>query len=97
MQRLLETQVDFGENSEGLIIQTSQAIPDSFLRDLKEERFESKHRRAGEYHRVASIPVAVVDKWKREGYDFDNAPVREILLKLKAENLEAFITTDKVI
>lgn len=97
MQRFIEQQTDFDENTDGLVIQTSQAIPDSFLRDLKEERFESKHRKAGEYMRVASIPVVVVDKWKREGFDFDNAPVREIITKLKMEGLDAFITTDKAI
>ena len=97
MQKILESQVDFKENTDGLIIQTSQAIPDSFLKDLREERFESKHRRANDYHRVASIPVAVVDKWIREGYDFHNAPIKDILIKLRSENLEAFITTDKVI
>ena len=47
-------------------------------------------------HRVASIPVAVVEKWMREGRDFNNASVKEILGWLKAENLDAFITSDKV-
>lgn len=95
--KLIEQQTDFDENSEGLVIQTSQHIPDSFLRDLKEERFESKHRRAGEYMRVASIPVVVVDKWKREGFDFDNAPIKEIVNKLKMEGLDVFLTTDKAL
>lgn len=97
MQNISESNFGFDENSEGLILKTSQAIPDSFLKDLREERFESKHRRANDYHRVASIPVVVVDKWIREGYDFHNASVKEILIKLRSENLEAFITTDKAI
>lgn len=97
MIKLIEQQTDFDENAEGLVIQTSQHIPDSFLRDLKEERFESKHRKSGEYMRVASIPVAVVDKWKREGFDFDNAPIKDIIQKLRMENLDVFITTDKAI
>lgn len=97
MHKLIEQQVDFDETAEGLVIQTSQEIPESFLRDLKEERFESKHRRAGEYMRVASIPVVIVDQWKREGFDFDNAPIKEIINKLRMENLDAFITTEKAI
>lgn len=96
-RQFIEQQTDFDENAEGLVIQTSQHIPDSFLRDLKEERFESKHRRAGEYMRVASIPVVVVDKWKREGFDFDNAPIKEIVNKLKMEGLDVFLTTDKAL
>lgn len=97
MIKLIEQQTDFDENSDGLVIQTSQHIPDSFLKNLKEERFESKHRRSGDYMRVASIPVAVVDKWKREGFDFDNAPIKDIVNKLKMEGLDAFLTTDKAL
>jgi hypothetical protein len=97
MIKLIEQKTDFDENTDGLIIKTSQFIPDDFLQDLKQERFESKHRKSGEYMRVASIPVAVVDKWKREGFDFDNAPIKEIVNKLKMEGLDAFLTTDKAL
>lgn len=95
MTKLIDSTHSFDDNSEGLVIQTAQEIPQRFIDKLKEERFESRHRREGNYMRVASIPVAIVDKWKREGYDFDNESVKNIVAKLKMEGLDAFLTTDK--
>ena len=97
MTKLIDSTTTFDDNSESLIIQTSQEIPQRFLDRLKEERFDSKHSRTGNYMRVASIPTAIVDKWKREGYDFDNESVKNIVAKLKMEGLDAFLTTDKQI
>lgn len=86
----------FDENSQGLIIETFQHIPQEFTDALKAERFENSQSRVkGEYHRVASIPVVIVDQWIREGFDFWKAPAKEILARLKLENLDAFITSDK--
>jgi hypothetical protein len=86
----------FDENSDGLVIQTYQAIPQEFTDALKQERFENSQSRVkNEYHRVASIPVVVVDKWIREGFDFYQASAKEILARLKTEHLDAFITSDK--
>ena len=93
---LIDQQVKFDENAEGLVIERCQAIPDQFLKGLKDERDSNRNSAAGDMHRVASIPVAVVEKWMREGRDFNNASVKEILGWLKAENLDAFITSDKV-
>jgi hypothetical protein len=96
MQNLIDSGVKFDENTDGLVIQTYQAIPQEFTDALKAERFHnSQSRVSGEYHRVASIPTAVVDKWMREGFDFWNASAKTILAKLKLENLDAFITSDK--
>lgn len=49
----------------------------------------------GDMERCASIPTAVVEKWMREGFDVFTAPAREIIARLRRENLEAFITTNK--
>lgn len=95
-QRIYDSDYNIDENAEGLVIERYQAIPHNFIENLKQERFDNKSRGAGEYHRAASIPVAVVDKWKAEGRDFDNAKVSEILGWLRAEGLDYFITTDKV-
>ena len=49
--------------------------------------------------KVASIPVVVVEKWQKEGFDImdPNTDIKEVLRRLHAENLDAFITTDKVV
>ena len=92
---IIDSGYRIGDNSEGIVIESYQAIPDSFIQDLKNERAANRNSAAGDYHRVASIPVAVADKWIREGRDFDNASVKEIRGWLMAENLDAFITSDK--
>lgn len=82
--------------TDGSVIETFQTIPTEFTDDLKAERFaNSQSRVKSEYHRVASVPVVVVDKWIREGFDFWKAGAKEILARLKAENLDVFITSDK--
>ena len=45
--------------------------------------------------RVASIPAVVYDQWKREGFDALKEPPKAILKRLKQQNLDAFITTNK--
>lgn len=97
MQKIHDIKVDFDENTDGLVIQKSQNITQEYLDSLKEARFESKNRPTGEYMRVASIPVVVIEKWMREGFDFYNEPASKIVAKLKAEHLDAFLTTDKAI
>jgi hypothetical protein len=92
----IDTTLSFGENSEGLVIQKSQEIPDSFLSALKQERFDnSQHFGTNEYHRRASIPVAIVEKWLKEGFDVFQEPVAKSVARLKLENLDYFITSDK--
>lgn len=88
--------VDFDQNSDGLVIQKSQEIPQWYVDQLKDQRFNSKSNPAGEYHRAASIPVVIVEKWLKEGYDVYNEPVAKSLARLKAEGLDYFITTDKL-
>ena len=77
------------------MIERYQEIPQEFIDGLQAERHESKHRRAGEFMRVASIPVSIVEKWDREGYDVRSEPYRKTVAKLKAEGLDYFLTTDK--
>lgn len=93
--RLIDSQVSFDENSEGLVIEKYQEIPQNFIDSLREEKANSRSVREGEYMRVASIPVIVVEKWMKEGFDFQNATAKQILAKLRAENLDYFVTTEK--
>ena len=86
-----------GENVDGLFIQKGQEITDEFLQELADSRFDSKNP-AREYHRVASIPVGVVEKWMREGFNIltdKNITPAQIVARLKKEGLDAFIATNK--
>ena len=81
----------------GVFRKHTQAISDDFLTSLKEQRNASKDQREGEFMRVASIPVVVVEKWMREGFDILSGKhtAAEIVKRLKQENLDAFLTTEK--
>jgi len=80
-----------------LLRKHTQSVPQAFLDDLKDARNESSGRRMGEFMRIASIPTLVVEKWRREGFDVWEASGAEIVKRLKAENLDAFLATDKQI
>jgi hypothetical protein len=95
---LINPEVSFQEDSdEKLVVKKEQAIPQSFLDRLKESRDESANNRMGDYHRVASITTVVVEKWMREGFNIwdKNVTAKEIVARLKLENLDAFLTTTK--
>ena len=96
---LVGVTTDFGQNADGLFIQRSQEIPQHLLDDIAEQRNQSTSRREGNFMKVASIPTVIVEKWMSEGFNiFDpNVNGREIVKRLKAENLEAFLTTEKSI
>jgi len=88
------------EDDETLTRKHTQYIPQSFMDGLKRERDASRGQREGNFMRVASIPTVVVEKWQREGFDImsdRNITGAEIVSRLKAENLDGFLTTDKSI
>ena len=85
---LIGIKTDFvEEDDETLTRKHTQSIPQWFLDGLKQERDASRGQREGDFMRVASIPTVVVEKWMRA----------EIVARLKAENLDGFLTTDKSI
>lgn len=76
----------------------TQEIPQWHLDNLKQQRDASASQKTGDMMKVASIPVAVIEKWMREGFDVmrdKNITAKEIVNKLKNENLDAFLTTEK--
>ena len=96
--QLINQNITFQDDPDAaLVIKREQVIPQSFLDRLKADRDESSTRPMGDYHRVASIPVAVVEKWMREGFNIwdKNIKASEVVARLKTENLEAFLTTTK--
>lgn len=99
MTKLIDVVPQWDANADGLFIRKDQHLSDEFLTRLKEEKNTSSEVRESEFMRVASIPVIVVEKWMREGFnilDGSKTP-KEIIKRLKAENLEDFITTEKSI
>ena len=93
--QLQGTEFAFHESTDGLVLERSQAIDSRYIDSLKAERAASLSGREGNFMRVASIPVAIVDKWKREGFDVFLEPARAIVARLNAESLDDFITTNK--
>ena len=88
------------EDDHNFVRKHTQHIPQWHLDNLREQRNNSTGRREGDFMRVASIPTSVVEKWMREGFDIlsdKNITGQEIVKRLKAENLDAFLTTDKSI
>lgn len=92
-----DVQTDYIQDGDRLQRKTTQHLPDEFLKDLRRTYEDSLEQREGEFMKVASIPVAVADKWMREGFNIYNASGKEILKRLRDENLDAFITTKKSI
>lgn len=74
-----------------------QEITSSFIDDLRDARHESLNTPAGNYHRVAAIPVAIVEKWMQEGFNiFDkNVSIPEVLRRLHGDDMQNFIATSK--
>jgi len=95
--KLAGVQHDFHADSGGLFHKRTQEIPQSFLDSLKQQRDDSLRNKEGDYMRVASIPTVIVEKWMQEGFNiFDqNVDGKDIIKRLKAEGLDAFLTTEK--
>lgn len=85
---------DIDENVDGLLVRKDQEITSDFLDQLADDRLASKAP-ARDFHKLASIPVVVVEKWLREGHDIYQMDAKAILKKLRDEDLTAFIATTK--
>ena len=87
----------FHDDPNGLLLETAQEIPQSFVSMLKGMKADSGSVRENEFMHVASIPVAIHHKWLKEGYDCTTAPIKDTVRRLKQEQLDAFIVTNKSI
>ena len=97
---LIGINTGFLEDGDSVVRKHTQEIPQSFLDGLAQQRNNSTSQREGEFMRVASIPTVVVEKWMREGFDIlsdRNITGADIVKRLKSENLDAFLTTEKSI
>lgn len=77
-----------------LAVVRTQDIPDWWLESLKDSRLASRER-AGETHRVCSVPTALAEKWLREGFDVYREPARAIVKRLREQGYDQFIATEK--
>lgn len=85
----------FHSDTSGLLIESAQEIPQSFVSQLRGMKADSGSVREREFMHVASIPVVIHHKWLKEGYDCTKEPIKETVRRLKAEQLDAFIVTSK--
>ncbi len=75
-----------------------QHIPQSFLDECADERNTGFARGAmPDAVTVCRVPVVVVEKWLREGFDIFAAENddRAIVRRLRAQGLDHFITTNR--
>lgn len=96
---LIDAEARFRIEEDHVVRKMTQDLPDSFLANLRERRDASRNTLTGNFHHVASIPVALAEKWKLEGFDiFDkNVTIPEILKRLNREDMQALIATSKTI
>ena len=94
---LIGAEEEYGCDVDGVFRKHTQQISNQFLNSIKEQRNSSKSKREGAFMSVAQIPTIVVEKWMREGFDIFSGEhsAAEIVKRLKRENLEAFLTTEK--
>tara|TARA_S200002703_G_scaffold130027_1_gene117226 strand:+ start:446 stop:757 length:312 start_codon:yes stop_codon:yes gene_type:complete len=92
---LLGINTEYRQEGDDVVRKHTQEISQAFLDDLKDSRNASKDQREGEYMRAASIPVAVHEQWLREGFDLYQATGPEIIKRLRDQNLDYFIATEK--
>lgn len=90
---LLDNEVQFKTNADGLYLLHEQSITSEFLDSCKDMRAAQADLRSRELNQVASVPTAVVELWLRQGRDVWNASPREIVQWLEKDSLQAFITS----
>ena len=78
-----------------LILKREQAISQAFIDELRDFKHETGRNRTRTHHKVASIPAIFVDKFKRDGFDVFREKPKAVLAYLRAQGLEAFITTER--
>lgn len=93
--RLVDPTWDIIGDDDQLAFKYDQEIPSDFLSSLSDLRTSSANSREGNFMKACSVPVAVHEKWLREGFNlYEETPAR-IIARLKAEDLSHFIATSK--
>jgi len=94
---LYDAETTFGQNCDGVFEHHTQVITDDLMDELKSERLaRSAVQKAGSFNRVASLPAFVFELWLRQGFDPWRMSAKEIVAKLNADDLGAFVTARSV-
>lgn len=93
LDKLVSFDEDHANNS--LLIKHEQEIPDEHISNLKRDKIDTLHTPTGDFFRVASVPVSIVEAWMREGFDISKEPIQATLARLRKLDMDAFITTNK--
>lgn len=92
---ILDTNVSLVKNGgDDLAVKYEQEITSEFLQDLQ-DRFVGTRDATGELLCAAVIPTSIVDRWMREGFNVFEEPIAASVARLRAENMQKFITTSK--
>jgi hypothetical protein len=91
----IQNRVMLEDKSDDTVIEQKQHIPTAFLDGLRKQREDSLNQVEGEFMSVAEVPVSVYEQWLREGFDMMKENPKAILMRLKQQDLGAFITTKK--
>lgn len=84
--------VDGPNEPDTLILKRFQEIPDWYIDRLKDQADAQARQPLKEMRRVASIPVEIVEHWKRQGFDINKESAQAIVARLAKEDMGAFIT-----
>lgn len=93
---LLDAEPSFKTRVGSIIQRTDQIITPRMLQQIAD--FRDRTGPEGEMMPVAQVPTIVVEKWMREGFNIltdRNITARDIVARLKAEGLDAFVATRK--
>lgn len=95
MTQLITPKYTFLGDTDVEAVQRTQEITSDFLQQCHDNRVASNQGSMGELHQFASIPCALVEHWMRQGFDIYQESAAAIMKRLRDEDLQAFITTDK--
>jgi hypothetical protein len=93
--KLIDTALGVKQDADGLYRTNSQHIPDSFIKELQEQKTAGGYTDSGEMLKMASIPVVIVEQMMREGVDVYKAPIKDIIKWLRNNDMDHFLTTTK--
>lgn len=94
-RNLLGVETDYIQDGDRVTFKNTQEITPAFMDDLQDSRNKSSSTREGDYQRLASIPVAVHEQWLREGFDLYKHTAKEIVKRLRKQDLDGFMATSK--
>lgn len=93
--KLIDTRMNVRQDAGELYQTQTQEIPDSFIKELQEQKSAGGYTQSGEMLKMASIPVVIAEQMMREGIDVYKAPIKDIIKWLKLNDMEHFLTTSK--